>query len=57
MKEKILKKITNWMDEGYSGRSLTLKYTSYMDKLLADIYHSIDRKCKPCSVGNRWIRT
>jgi [protein-PII] uridylyltransferase len=42
MKEKILKKITKWMDEGCTGRSLSLKYTQYMDKFLADIFHSVD---------------
>jgi UTP:GlnB (protein PII) uridylyltransferase len=42
MKEKILRKITKWMDEGCTGRSLSLKYTQYMDKFLADIFHSVD---------------
>jgi len=46
MKEKILGEIKKWMDEGYTGRVLSLKYTSFIDRLLADIFHSIDRNAE-----------
>jgi [protein-PII] uridylyltransferase len=46
MKEKILEKINNWIDYGYTGRELSLKYTSYIDRFLADIFHSIDRNAQ-----------
>ena len=43
MKENNLEKIEKWMEEGCSGRALTLKYTNYMDKFLAGILHFYPR--------------
>lgn len=43
------------MDEGYKGIVLAHKYTQYMDYLLADIFHSVDRNAPFCAVGNRWL--
>jgi len=46
MNEKILKQITTWMDEGFRGLELAHKYTEYMDKFLAGIFRSIDKKAQ-----------
>lgn len=43
MEKKILNQIVQWMDEGLEGRALAYKYSHYMDILLADIFHSVDK--------------
>src|SRR4030067_3605223 len=43
MNVKILEQITKWMDEGCKGMALAHNYTQYVDYLLADIFHSVDK--------------